>query len=195
MDPERARAVFLTWLRALAADPNAAIAASLAYGELPPEARDGWLDAVEEDAAGTNIPALALYAPLLAVETDEARRARMMRAVSASGEKIPAHDDVRAWHGTNGNERAAVVTAPVYLEFVELFGARYTNEGGFIDVVHVPLAHARDPLPDLGAALAPAPAMDVVEELALAVLAHDRSGKPRPSSALALLRYLTPCIS
>jgi len=192
MDPERARAVFRTWLRALAADPDAAVAASLAYEDLTADSRDAWLDAVEEDAKGMAIPGLALYAPLLAVENDEPRRLRMMKALE--GTTMPAAS-IRAWQGrVNANERAAVVMAPVYLEFVEVLGARCDDQG-FVEIVHVPLAHANDRLPDLGAELEPASAADVVEELALAVLAHDRSGRPRPSAAHALVRYLTPCIS
>jgi hypothetical protein len=189
MEPERARIVFRTWLRALAGDPDAAVAASLAYEELSPEGRDAWLDAVEQDAQ--DVPPLAVYAPLLAVEQDEARRSRMLGRLCHA--KLPSPTSVKAWHGVRGSERAAVVMAPVYLEFVEVVGARWEDDG-FVEFLHVPLAHVRDPLPDLKAPLEPAPPMDVVEELALAVLAHDRSGKPRPQGAQALARYFVPCI-
>ena len=37
------------WLGALATDAEAAIAAAHVYGELGPEARDAWLDALHED--------------------------------------------------------------------------------------------------------------------------------------------------
>lgn len=190
MDPARARAVFRTWLRALAEDPSAAVAASLTYEELAPEGRDAWLDALDEDAR--EIAPLAVYAPLLAVEEDPARRARIARRLE--GATLPQPTSLRAWQGDRGRERAAVVMAPVYLDFVEIVAARFDGDG-FIDLVHVPLARPDDPLPDLQTELVPAAPADIVEELALVVLAHERAGKPRPEGAHALVRYLTPCIS
>jgi hypothetical protein len=188
MDPERARAVFQTWLRALGEDPHAALAASLAYAELSAEGREAWLDAIDEDAKG--IPPMAVYAPLLAVEEDAKRRSRILSSLRDVALPRVSPETIRAWHG----DHAAVIVAPVYLELVEMLGASW-NDDGFVELVHVPLARADDPLPDLAAELTPAPPIDVVEELALVVLAHDRSGKPRPEGAHALVRYLTPCIS
>lgn len=195
MDVERVRGIFRTWLRALAADSSAAVAAALVYEELSPIGRDAWLDAIAEDARGLDVPAIALYAPLLAVEGDAPRRERIVAAVRQGALPAPAPKAVRAWYGaTPGGARGAIVTAPVYLSFVEVLGARFTGEG-FEDFLWVPLAHALDPLPDVDVKLEPAPADDVVEELALALLAHERSGRPRPDAAQALLRYLTPVLS
>jgi hypothetical protein len=194
IDLERVRGVFKTWLRALAADPDAAVAAALVYEDLSPDARAAWLDAIAEDARGLDVPAVALYAPLLAVEHDEARRLRMMEAIRAGGIMTPSPAAVRAWHGSKDGERAALLVAPVYLAFVEVVGARYREDEGFRDFIYVPLAHALDPLPDIGMAVEPAMADDVIEELALAVLAHERTGQPRPAAAQALVRYLSPVI-
>lgn len=195
IDLERVRGVFRTWLSALAADPDAAVAASLVYEDLSPDARSAWLDAIEEDARGLDVPAVALYAPLLAVEEDEARRLRMMDAICAGGLPSPAPSAIRAWRGSlPDGEKAALVVAPVYLAFVEVVGAHYREDEGFRDFLHVPLAHVLDPLPDMGVALEPALPDDVVEELALALLAHQRTGRPRPAAADALLRYLSPVI-
>lgn len=194
IDLERVRGVFKTWLSALAADPDAAVAAALVYEDLSPAARDAWLDAIAEDARGLDVPPVALYAPLLAVEQDEARRRRMMEAIRAGGIATPSPSAIRAWHGSKGNERAALLVAPVYLAFVEIVGARYVEDEGFRDFVYVPLAHTLDPLPDLGIPVEPAIADDVIEELALAVLAHERTGQPRPSATQALVRYLSPVI-
>src|SRR5579872_3215573 len=66
LDP-RVHSAWRTWLSALAADAEAAMAAALAYESLPTEARDAWLDALEGDAPTLDVPAVALYAPLLAV--------------------------------------------------------------------------------------------------------------------------------
>src|SRR5262245_11607809 len=69
VDP-RIHAAWRQWLTALATDAEAAIAASHVYAELPPEARDAWLDALVEDEPNLGIPCVAVYAPLLSVETD-----------------------------------------------------------------------------------------------------------------------------
>ena len=65
------------WLAALAKDASAATAAALAYQSLPADGRDAWLDALDADAADVGVPKVALYAPLLGVEQDEGRRARI----------------------------------------------------------------------------------------------------------------------
>src|SRR5690242_15941341 len=76
VDP-RVMAAWRSWLAALASDAEAAIAAAMAYSSLGEEARDAWLDALESDAHVVGVPKIALYAPLLAVETDAPRRERM----------------------------------------------------------------------------------------------------------------------
>src|SRR5215218_8664375 len=80
----RILAAWRQWLGALATDAEAAIAAAHVYGELGPEARDAWLDALLEDEAKLEVPKVAIYAPLLAVEADEARRERIERAIGGS---------------------------------------------------------------------------------------------------------------
>src|SRR5262245_28843214 len=76
LDP-RLLAAWHQWLAALATDAEAAIAASHVYGELASGARDAWLNALAEDAPRLAVPAVAIYAPLLAVESDPARRERI----------------------------------------------------------------------------------------------------------------------
>src|ERR1019366_8955045 len=71
------------WLEALATDADAALAAALAYESLDDAGRHGWLDALQEDAPRLSVPPMALYAPLLAVERDEARRTRIVSALGA----------------------------------------------------------------------------------------------------------------
>src|SRR5271170_133596 len=84
-DDDRVRAAWRSWLSALSTDAEAAMAAALAYESLPEEGRDAWLDALEADAPSLGVPAVALYAPLLAVETDDDRRARIEASLTASG--------------------------------------------------------------------------------------------------------------
>src|ERR1700674_3925328 len=82
LDP-RMRSAWRSWLSALATDAEAAMAAALAYESLPPEARDAWLDALETVAPTLDVPSLALYAPLLAVESDAPRRQRIEAAITS----------------------------------------------------------------------------------------------------------------
>src|SRR5215204_5844541 len=79
-DP-RLLAAWREWLGALATDAEAAMAASHVYADLAPEARNAWLDALQEDAPKLAVPRVAVYAPLLAVETDPARQNRIRDAV------------------------------------------------------------------------------------------------------------------
>ena len=69
----RLRSAWQEWLRALATNADAALAAAQVYRELDSPGRDAWLDALAEDAPLLAVPAVAIYAPLLAVEQDPQR--------------------------------------------------------------------------------------------------------------------------
>src|SRR5580700_4010514 len=88
-EPHHVRAAWRTWLSALAADAEAAVAAALAYESLPHEARDAWLDALEADAPALDVPAVALYAPLLAVEAAGPRRERIEACIASDTQSHP----------------------------------------------------------------------------------------------------------
>src|SRR6185503_15320627 len=81
-----ARAVdaWCEWLVALATDAEAALAAAIAYRELSPTARDQWLTVLEQDAPRLEVPTIALYAPLLSVESDPVRRQRIALSIDPS---------------------------------------------------------------------------------------------------------------
>src|SRR5277367_5193373 len=142
VDP-RMRAAWRTWLSALATDAEAAMAAALAYESLPPEGRDAWLDALESDAPSLGVPAVALYAPLLAVESDDERRARIELSLAASGDPgRPSQPEPRALLGVSSDgTHACVIAMPLYLDFVEILSCRYTPSGGFVTATHDPLRH------------------------------------------------------
>ncbi|HLK39869.1 MAG TPA: hypothetical protein VKU41_24100 [Polyangiaceae bacterium] len=186
----RATAAWRSWLSALATDSEAALAAALAYESLPADARDAWLDTLDADAATLEVPVLALYAPVLAVESDPDRRARIARALEGV-ETRPA--DAAAFRGVaRDGTHACVIVAPVYLEFVQILSCNYTPSGGFSRVQHDPLRHASEvgPLRDLdGVALEPTPLRLVVDELAHAVLA-DRRERRSAHAALASFAHL-----
>lgn len=185
-DP-RFHAAWRQWLDALATDPSAAIAAAQVYGELAPEARAAWLDALAEDAAGLAAPLLALYAPLLAVEEADDRRARIHAAIA---DCLPTLGERRAFRGiATGHERITVLVAPLYLDFVAVLACRYHPDRGVMWASHEPIQkdtdapHAGTVLD--GAVLEATPLNPVVEELAHAVLAQRRRGKAIPPSLKA----------
>jgi len=192
---EHARAVgaWRAWLGALASDAEAALAAAMTYAALPDETRDAWLDALERDRGLVEAPRVALYAPLLAVEVDPARRARIAFHM---GTLPPSVRGGKALCGRSAKgEAVCAVSTPVYLDFVELLVCRYDPERGVSSAYHEPFRHVSEvPLAvqsALGEAieLSPGVLRDVIEELAHAVLAGQREGRPSPE-ALARFSHL-----
>lgn len=180
VDP-RAHAAWRTWLAALADDADAATAAAIAYESLEGEGRDAWLDALDADADEVGVPVIALYAPLLAVEQDEPRRARIASHVAGAPRKsTPPRAFVG---GPPHGERACVIASPLYLSFVEILLCRYHPDRGVREARHTWLAHERDiegVSNEAGVSLAPAALADVVEDLAHAVVADRRAGRAAP---------------
>ncbi len=174
------------WLRALATDAEAALAAAIAYQELGGEARDQWLGALEQDAELIAVPKFAVYAPLLAVESDPERRDRIQRAVGSLDTASPraAAEGFQgiARHGL----RIAVVVHPLYLDFVQVLACAYRTDMGFDWVRHDPIVtRTRAPREnDLleGAVLESTPLRSLIDDLAHAVLAHRRSGRELPEA-------------
>jgi hypothetical protein len=191
---EHVRSAWRSWLSALATDAEAATAAALAYESLPSDARDAWLDALDAEADALAVPPVALYAPLLAVESVGPRRERIRTALA--GNPLPRTDrpdDAQALHGVAPDgTHACVLVAPLYLDFVQVLTCQYTPSGGFLSVQHDPFRHAGDlpPLRDVeGVAVEPTPLRFVVEELAHAILADKRKRRPTPV-ALASFAHL-----
>src|SRR5262249_22829122 len=112
---ERVQAAWRAWLSALASDPEAALAAALAYEALDGAGRDLWLDALDQDGPKLEVPTVAVYAPLLSVETEPSRRARIRAAVSRG--TGPRRTATRAVRGLAANgDRVVAVVLPLYLE-------------------------------------------------------------------------------
>jgi hypothetical protein len=186
IDP-RTHAAWRTWLAALATDPDAATAAALAYESLPTDGRDAWLDALDADAPAVNVPRVALYAPLLAVEQDDVRRARITKNVEGAARRSTPP---RALVGSKDKDRVCMIVSPLYLDFVELLLCRYHPDEGIREARHKWLAHKSEiaaASKDLGVTLEETPLPQVVEELAHAVVADRRAGRPPPP---ALERYI-----
>jgi hypothetical protein len=174
------------WLRALATDAEAALAAAIAYRELGGDARDEWLGALEQDADLISVPKFAVYAPLLAVESDPERRARIQRAVGPMDSATPSVAAQGFQGVSDTGVRIAVLVTPLYLDFVQVLACAYRQDMGFDWVRH-------DPIVDRGRApshgqriegilLETTPLHAVIDDLAHAVLAHRRSGRELPEA-------------
>ncbi len=175
------------WLDAMATDAEAALAAAMAYKELDGAARDTWLGALEQDRERLGVPRIAVYAPLLAVESDPERRQRIASAMDPN--------DIRATprtpaYGLRGVCRqgliVATVVTPLYLDFVQVLACGYARGRGFEWVRHDPIVESsRAPRRgDVieGAVLERTALNVVVDELAEAVLAHRRNGRSIPEA-------------
>lgn len=185
LDP-RILAAWREWLAALATDAEAAIAAAHVYGELGPEARDAWLDVLAEDAPKLPVPPVAIYAPLLSVESDAARRQRIEVAIG-EGERASGPVGGFALRGiAAGGDRVVALVTPLYLRFVRVLWCRYLPEDGVAWARHDPIVRAEEaPGPGMvldGAQLEATPIKLVIEELCHAILAQRRKGAELPAS-------------
>jgi hypothetical protein len=193
LDP-RVRSAWRTWLAALATDAAAAMAAALAYESLPDQGRDAWLDALETDSPTLDVPKVALYAPLLAVEADESRRSRIETVLATDDTGLTPAAATRAARGVAPDgKHVCMIVSPLYLDFVQVLVCHYTPTGGFFSVRHDPLRHSGEfPLEQSkvdDVATEPTPLRVVVEELAHAILADRRNSREAPP-ALASFAHL-----
>lgn len=184
-DP-RLRAAWHEWLAALAKDPAAALAAADVYGDLSPEGRDAWLDALAEDVPHLDVPRVAIYAPLLAVETDPDRRSRMEVELGAD-DRATTPPSARALRAiASDGARVVALVLPLYVRFVRVLWCRYAPDVGFAWARHDPILRddeaPTDGTPFDGARLETTPIGPVIEELAHAVLAHRRRGEELPAA-------------
>lgn len=178
---------WVAWLGALATDAEAALAAAMAYKELDAAARDTWLRALEHDAKRANVPRIAVYAPLLAVESDPERRARIIQAIgpadAAATPRVAASGLIGV---TRDGARVATIVSPLYLDFVQVLACGYRVARGFDWVKHDPIVDRRKAPcagDSVGGVVVEAtPLKPLVDELAHAVLAHTRSGRSLPEA-------------
>ena len=186
------------WLGRLATDAEAALAAAMAYQELEEAARDKWIAALEQDTARIGVPRIAVYAPLLAVESDPARRARITEAIGPTDVAATPRVGARALSGVSPTGvRVAAVISPLYLDFVQVLACGYRRTRGFEWVRHDPIVdwhQAPGPGDEVqGATLERAPLKAVVDDLARAVLAHQRSGGVLPEALRVCADLFGPC--
>ncbi len=191
----RSLAAWRSWLVALATDSEAALSAAFAYEALDAAGRDLWLAALDEDARCVDVPRIALYAPLLGVENDEQRRARIEAAMGEAPADAVGRGAARALRGTTpGGDVVVVLVLPLYLDFVHEVSCRVSAREGFVWVRHEPLvgrdASSLEGLSIEGASLEAVPLRPVVDEIARAVLDHRRAGRALPSELVPFATLL-----
>lgn len=175
------------WLVALASDAEAALAAAIAYRELNPSARDQWLSVLEQDAKRLEVPTIALYAPLLSVESDPVRRQRIAQKIDPLDAHATPRFAARALLGVGEDgTRVAVLVVPLYLDFTQVVACGYRKNAGFSWVRHDPIVlgerapRSGDTVG--GVCVESIPLKSVIDDLALAVLAHRREGREIPEA-------------
>ncbi len=186
----RVTRVWREWLTALAKDPEAALAAAQAYEQLDDAARERWLSILDKEGASLEVPRVALYAPMLAVESNPQRLLEILGRVaaevqSATRQRPTDHSQRRALCGDLGQGvRLAVLVEPLYLDFVHVLACAYVPGRRFVWVRHDPIANASDVVSPGGTLecvrVDATPVKAVVDELARTIVAHQRGGEPLP---------------
>jgi hypothetical protein len=175
------------WLGALATDAEAALAAAIAYRELDAQGRTSWLNALDQDWLRLKVPRIAVYAPLLAVESDPERRDRITFAMGPAEIEATPRAAIQALSARRPDGlRIATVIVPLYLDFVQVLACAYRPDRGFSWVRHDPIVELkRAPVPGHeleGALLERTPLKALIDELSHAVLSQRRSGRELPEA-------------
>lgn len=182
---------WIVWLQALASDAEAALGAALAFRELDARGRDAFLDAVEQDAPRLDVPRVALFAPLLCVESDPDRRRRIQASMGDDlGKMANARPHALVGSGLQ-SARVCALIKPLYLDFVRVVSCRFSLDLGIAWVREDPLVHAAQ-APCEGSTLDGlqlhrVPLSAVVDEIAASVVAHRRREQRLPDSFKPLL--------
>lgn len=174
MSVERPIRAWRTWLESFAHDAEAAQLASLTYQALDSKGREAWLLALELDASTLTIPAIALYAPLLAVEDDAERRQHIAQQILSSSQMNQKFSRGLRRYNPSTQVRQLLFMNPLYLDFVELLCCELNEFGAFNSIEHVPFYEIQQLSEPDGFECEEVPVQPLIEELACAVLAHRR---------------------
>lgn len=195
----RTGAVLRQWLLSLATDAEAALAAAIAYRDMSGAGRDQWLRDLCGEVEQVDVPRIAVFAPLLAVEEDPERRASLLTFLGSDrslAEMQQGRQSALVGRCAEGG-RIYLLAAPLYLDFVQVLACK-VSRGCFQWVRHDPiLAKERVPLPGArvdGVPLEIIPVKVALDELAEAVLSHQRSGEELPEG-LSVLADLLHAVS
>jgi len=180
----------------MASDAEAALSAAIAYREMDGPGREQWLASLEFDAPEVHVPKVALYAPLLAVEQDPERRSRLIFALGdAATEPLTTAQRLALLGEAKDGTRIYVMATPLYLRFSQVLACG-VKRGIFMWVRHDPIV-GPEGIPRAGqelegVTLVNAPMKSVLDELASAVLSHQRSGRALPEGLSVLGDLLGP---
>ena len=185
------------WLGALASDAEAAQAAALAYEQLDATGRDAWIESLAQDASELNVPRIAVYAPLLAVEVDGMRRQRIQSALGPQESGAAPRQATRALIGSGPGElKVAVLVAPLYMDFAQVMACGYRPGEAFEWVRHDPIVSTQSIVRAgdrvAGVVVDASPLKGVVDELALTIVAHNRTRRPLPPTLRAFAHVFGP---
>lgn len=186
------------FLDRLATDAEAAHAVAMAYRELDGSGRDVWIAALEQDIEHLSVPRIAVCAPLLAVETDPRRRARVTQAMGDVPANVTPRTAAYALRATpsSGPCRLTLLVTPLYLDFVQVLACSHRQCGEFEWVKHDPIVdssrapRAGDVL--YGNRLEAVPLKAAVDDLAHSVVAQTRTGLPVPEALRAFADLFSP---
>jgi hypothetical protein len=185
------------WLGALANDAEAAQAAALAYEQLDGSGRDAWIDSLVQDAVEVGVPRIAVYAPLLAVEVDGTRRQRIQSALGPDELVAAPRQTTRALMGFGlGELKVAVLISPLYMDFAQVMACGYRVGEAFDWVRHDPIVSLHSTLRSgdrVGDVVVEAcPLKGVIDELALTIVAHNRTQQQLPPTLRAFAHVFGP---
>jgi len=188
----RTSAIWREWIATLAESGEAALAAAIAYQALGSEARVRWLEALEQEAPYVTVPLVAAYGPLLAVETDRARRDRMEAALRKAPSEVRtrAGSTCSVFASPEAPVRRIVVVVPTYLEFRQVVICRVETGRRFLSVSREPFVlPSQGPLPGETTPegqLEALPLPHAVDLLARTIVAHQRAYGPLPDELRCL---------
>jgi hypothetical protein len=196
---ERLLSAWRQWLNALATDAEAAHAAAMAYKALDSSSREVWLEALSQDACELGVPKIAIYAPLLAVESDPSRCKKIEAALGASESAATSGISLHALSGVDRKGlRVAAIITPLYLDFVQVLACGYHPGQRFEWVRHDPILLLQK-APKAGSLLGDirlerTPIKALIDELARTVLGHRRGGEELPAALEVLSDLFTPSL-
>lgn len=184
------------WLGALACDAEAALAAAMAYDQLDAEGREAWLESLAYDIKELGVPKIAVYAPLLSVECDAARRQRIRAAIGAEQLDVPSRSS-QALIGMGPRRlKVAVLISPLYMDFVQVLACGHRVGEEFEWVRHDPIVSSAGAVHSgtlvAGVTVEATPLKGVVDELALTVVAHRRKHGDLPAALRAFAHVFRP---
>lgn len=193
----RVDGIWREWLSALANDSEAAMAAAMTYRQFSDDVRDEWVSALEADLDRSELSRVAVFAPLLAVETDPCRRLRIAQLLQPGLRDVPPTGGESYSRGrlASGSVVATIV-CPLYLDFVQVLACCYVPGERFLWVRHDPIAH-RDRCKAMsmglvGVVLEETPRNVIVDELAQTVVAVHRRGELLPEPLCLFAHLFTP---